>query len=122
VRNWVIEVPAGSLDDPAEDPAIRAREELLEEVGGECQAMLHLAEFYSSSAHINLFSHVFLATGVRLGQPKLEETELLQRLVLPAHEALAMARRGEINEGQSAYSVLLAEPHILALEKTGWRK
>jgi hypothetical protein len=59
---------------------------------------------------------------VRLGQSKLEETELLQRLVLPAPEALAMARRGEINEGQSAYAVLLAEPHILALEKNGWRK
>jgi ADP-ribose pyrophosphatase len=122
VRNWVIEVPAGSLDNPEEDPAVRAREELLEEVGGECQALVHLAEFYSSSAHINLFSHVFLATGVRLGQSKLEETELLQRLVLPAPEVLAMARRGEINEGQSAYAVLLAEPHILALEKNGWRK
>jgi ADP-ribose pyrophosphatase len=122
VRNWVIEVPAGSLDDPNEDPFVRAHEELLEEVGGTCQELIHLAEFYSSSAHINLFSHVFLAIGVGLGQQNLEETELLQRLVLPVHTALAMARQGEINEGQSAYSVLLAEPHILALEKTGWRK
>lgn len=122
VRDWAIEVPAGSLATPDEDPTSRARLELLEEVGGECQSLVHLARFYSSSAHINLHSHIFLATGVRLVQPpQLEETELLQRLVLPAREVLEMAHRGEINEGQSAYALLLAERPILALEQQGWK-
>src|SRR4051812_16110488 len=116
VRDWVLEVPAGSLENAEEDPAVRARHELKEEIGGECQELIHLARFYSSSAHITLSSEAYLATGVILGEMQLEETELLQRLILPASEVLAMARQGQISEGQSAYAILLAEPHILKLE------
>ncbi len=122
IRDWVLEVPAGSLESPDEDPALRARHELREEVGGDCQELIYLARFYSSSAHITLSCDVFLATGVTLGEQQLEETELLQRLVLPAREVLAMARRGEVAEGQSAYALLLAEPHILARENEQWVK
>jgi len=122
VRDWVLEVPAGSLETPAEDPAATARRELQEEVGGECQELIHLARFYSSSAHLNLDSEIFLATGVRLGKAQLEETELIQLLILPAREALKLAQQGQISEGQSAYALLLAAPHILAREKDDWVK
>ncbi len=122
VRDWVLEVPAGSLETPEEDPAIRARHELKEEVGGVCQELIYLARFYSSSAHITLSCEGFLATGVVLGEMQLEETELLQRVILPAHTVLSMARRGEISEGQSAYAILLAEPYILAMENDQWVK
>lgn len=122
VRDWVLEVPAGSLETPEEDPAIRARHELKEEVGGVCQELIYLARFYSSSAHITLSCEGFLATGVVLGEMQLEETELLQRVILPVHTVLSMARRGEISEGQSAYAILLAEPYILRMENDQWVK
>lgn len=125
VRDWVLEVPAGSLTDPTEDATVAARRELREEVGGVCEGeLLHLARFYSSSAHINLDSEIFLATEVRLEESlqQLEETELLQRVVLSAPEALALAHKGGISEGQSAYAVLLAEPYILARETENWVK
>ncbi len=121
VRDWVLEVPAGSLADPQENPAQAARRELAEEIGAECRELIHLTRFYSSSAHLNLYSHIYLATGVQLNQSqKLEETELIQRLILPVREVLAMAHRGDISEGQSAYAVLLAEPHILKQENDQW--
>lgn len=125
VRDWVLEVPAGSLASPDEDAIIAARRELLEEVGGVCEGeLLHLARFYSSSAHINLNSDIYLATDVRLEEnlQQLEETELLHRVMLPAHAALALAHKGGISEGQSAYAVLLAEPYILARESENWVK
>ena len=125
VRDWVLEVPAGSLANPAEEASVAARRELLEEVGGVCEGeMLSLAHFYSSSAHINLASQIFLATEVRLEEAlqQLEETELLQRVVLPAHQAIALAQQGGIAEGQSAYAMLLAAPYILAREKQTWLK
>lgn len=125
VRDWVLEVPAGSLGNTEEAAVTAARRELLEEVGGVCEGeMLHLARFYSSSAHINLNSDIFLATEVRLEEAlqQLEETELLQRVLLPAREALALAHKGEITEGQSAYALLLAEPYILARENENWVK
>lgn len=114
VRDWVLEVPAGSLATPDEDPALAARREVREEIGGDCQELIHLGRFYSSSAHINLYSHIYLAVGVELNrEQELEETELLHRLVMPAREVLDLARRAGISEGQSAYAVLLAEPRIL---------
>jgi ADP-ribose pyrophosphatase len=123
VRDWVLEVPAGSLQTPQEDPAVRARHELREEVGGECEELIYLSHFYSSSAHITLICEVFLAVGVRLEHaPMLEETELLQRLVLPARQVLQMARDGSISEGQSALAILLAEAQILARENERWVK
>jgi ADP-ribose pyrophosphatase len=122
VRDWVLEVPAGSLETTGEDPARRAYLELKQEVGGECRELIYLARFYSSSAHITLSCEAFLATGVTLGEMQLEETELLQRLILPADEVLSMARQGRISEGQSAYAILLAEPYILKMENTKWVK
>ncbi len=122
VRDWVLEVPAGSLNSPDEDPLVAAKRELREEVGGECQKLIHLARFYSSSAHINLSSDVYLAVGVMLGEQHLEETELLELVTLPARKGLALARSGGITEGQSAYAVLLAEEKILALENDAWVK
>lgn len=114
VRDWVLEVPAGSLSTPEEDPAQAARREVREEIGGDCLELMHLGRFYSSSAHINLYSHIFLAVGVELNrEQELEETELLHKLVLPAREVLNLAHRAGISEGQSAYAILLAEPFIL---------
>lgn len=114
IRDWVLEVPAGSLSTPDEDPALAARREVREEIGGDCQELIHLGRFYSSSAHINLYSHIFLAVGVELNrEQELEETELLHRLVMPARDVLDLAHRAGISEGQSAYAVLLAEPYIL---------
>ena len=89
VRDWVLEVPAGSLATSDEDPTLAARREVREEIGGEYSELIQLARFYSSSAHLNLYSYVFLAVGVQLSrEQELEETELLQRLVLPAREVL----------------------------------
>lgn len=123
VRDWVLEVPAGSLETSQEDPATRARHELREEVGGECSELLYLSRFYSSSAHITLVCEVFLAVGVRLEhQLQLEETELIQRMVFPARQVLQMARDGSISEGQSALAILLAETQILARENEQWVK
>ena len=49
VRDWTIEVPAGSVAD-GESSLEAARRELHEEVGGEAATWLHLTTFFSSSA------------------------------------------------------------------------
>jgi ADP-ribose pyrophosphatase len=110
VRAWCWEVPAGTIG--AEGVRASAARELSEEVGGAFSELLEIGAFYSSSAHLTLKAHVFLATGVTLGPTCHEETELIEIVTLPANEAFARARAGEINEGQSALALLLAEPHI----------
>jgi len=112
VRDWTLEVPAGSVDD-GEDALAAARRELDEEVGGRSDSWRHLASFYSSSAHLSLRSDAFLATGVTLSQPHPDEDERVVVARLPLADALARARAGGFVEGQTALALLLAEPHLV---------
>jgi len=109
VGEWLCEVPAGAVDGD-EDMETAARRELAEEIGGVAQEICYVGHFFAASSVSNLRINVFLATGVRIGQSAREATELIETRVVPAAEALAMARRGEIKDGQSALALLLCEP------------
>ena len=113
VRRWVWEVPAGAIGDEA--PIEAARRELAEEIGGHCRDLRPVGRFFSSSAHLTLEAHVFLAIDVELAQADREATELLDIVALPADEAFARARSGAIDEGQSALAILMAEPLVRAM-------
>ncbi|MGH2922346.1 MAG: TIGR04282 family arsenosugar biosynthesis glycosyltransferase [Gaiellaceae bacterium] len=113
VRDWTLEVPAGSVED-WETPLEAAERELAEEVGGRARDWHHLTTFYSSSAHLSLRSDAFLATGVLLGTPEPGEDEDVVVVPMPVDEALARAHAGEVVEGQSALALLLAAPHLNA--------
>lgn len=117
VRRWVWEVPAGAIGDEA--PVEAARRELAEEIGGRCRDLRPVGRFFSSSAHLTLEAHVFLATGVELAATAREATELLDIVALPADEAFARARSGAIDEGQSALAILMAEPLVRAAWSPG---
>jgi len=111
VRDWTLEVPAGSVED-GETPLAAAERELTEEVGGRARAWRRLTTFYSSSAHLSLRSDAFLATGVVLGTPQPGEDEEVTVVRLPLEEALGRARAGKLVEGQTALALLLAAPYL----------
>ena len=68
VGEHCLEVPAGGLssDASAEEAA---RRELEEEVGGTADALQYVGRFYASNGISNEIVHVYLATGVELGEP-----------------------------------------------------
>jgi rSAM/selenodomain-associated transferase 1 len=107
VRDWTLEVPAGSVEE-GETPLQAAERELAEEVGGRAREWRRLTTFYSSSAHLSLRSDVFLATGVVLGTPQPGEDENVVVVRMPVEAALARARAGEFVEGQTALALLLS--------------
>jgi uncharacterized protein len=111
VRDWTLEVPAGSVGD-GELPLEAARRELAEETGGRARSWRHLSTFYSSSAHVSLRSDAFLATGVTLAEPSPDEGEELQLVRTPVAQALAQARAGGFAEGQTALCILLAARYL----------
>jgi rSAM/selenodomain-associated transferase 1 len=111
VRDWTLEVPAGSVDD-GESTLEAAARELAEEAGGRARNWRHLSTFYSSSAHLSLRSDAFLATGVILEAPEPDEGEEVATVCVPLAEALARARAGGFAEGQTALSILLAAPYL----------
>lgn len=111
VRDWTLEVPAGSVHD-GESPQEAAARELAEETGGRARTWRHLTTFYSSSAHISLRSDAFLAASVEVGAAAPDADEHLELVRLPLAEALTRARAGGFAEGQTALAILLAAPHL----------
>ncbi len=107
VRDWTLEVPAGSVKD-GETALEAAERELREESGGRARSWTHLSTFFSSSAHLSLRSDAFLARGVELEESAPEAGEDITVVTLPLHEAAALARSGRLAEGQTALTVLLA--------------
>jgi ADP-ribose pyrophosphatase len=115
VGDWCYEVPAGGLP-PGLDPSARlgqseevARRELLEEVGGTAADVRFVGQFYTSNGISDEVAYVYLATGVELGASQREPTELMEVHLVPADEALRMAREGEISDGPSALALLWCE-------------
>lgn len=119
VDDWCYEVPAGGLI-PRLDQSERlaqseefARRELLEEVGGTAAELHFVGQFYTSNGISNEVAYVYLATGVELGKTDREPTELMEIRLVPAEEALRMARQGEISDGPSALALLWCEPLLV---------
>lgn len=111
IDTWCLELPAGGIHDRAGmDLADVARAELREELGATCRSIEPVSSFYSSTSRSDQQCHVFLARDVALTEAQtLEATERIERHPLPAGEALELARRGEMKDGQSALALLLCE-------------
>jgi rSAM/selenodomain-associated transferase 1 len=111
VRDWTLEVPAGTVDD-GEASLDAARRELAEEAGGTAREWMHLSTFYSSSAHISLRSDAYLATGVVLRAAQPDAGEEVTTVRMPLDEAVRRARAGAFAEGQTALALLLAAERL----------
>jgi len=116
VDAWSWEVPAGGLGTkPGVAPVQVVREELEEEIGGVAHGeILSLGTFYGAVGTSDAIGHFFLAWDVRLERkPHRECTEFMEVHVVPFLEALAMIRRHELKDAQSALALLLAAQHVL---------
>jgi 8-oxo-dGTP pyrophosphatase MutT (NUDIX family) len=101
-----IELPAGGMEPTDTDPCAAAGRELLEETG--CAGILTLvgdtrpnAGTHSNRTHIVLARHT-----AKVAEPKDDPTERIERLWVPAAEALRMALAGELTVGMQVASLL----------------
>jgi len=110
MKEWFWEVPAGYQKN-GQSPEEAAREELLEETGGTAGSWQSLGCFCPNGGFLRSFTHMFLATGVVLGQPAHEPEEQIEVHPTPIKQALEMVRNGTISSSQSALALLLYEKH-----------
>ncbi len=116
-REYVLEVPAGTLDIAGEDPIEAAHRELAEEAQHEAETLVLLTTFYNSAGWSTEKTHVYLADPVVSCAPpdgfqaEAEEADM-EVVLLPFDEVVGLARRGEIPDAKTALGVLLAAEHL----------
>src|SRR5690606_19544751 len=125
-RRVFLEVPAGKLDKPGEDPEAVARRELTEETGYTAETFHYLGRTYPCIGYSNEVIHLYLADGLeKVGEQALETGEHLEVTTLGFTEAVRMAQRGEILDAKSALALLMADAYLkdrkAELDAEKWR-
>ena len=103
------EVPAGKLDRPGEPPLEVARRELAEEVQLAAERWTPLGATYPAIGYSDETIHLFLAEGLSDAPDQADDDEFVEPFRVPLAQAVAMARRGEIEDAKSCVALLLAQ-------------
>jgi 8-oxo-dGTP pyrophosphatase MutT (NUDIX family) len=84
VEEFTLELPAGKLDHPDEEPLACARRELAEEVGRAAATWRDLGGFYTAPAILTEFIHCFMATDLTPAEAvTADEDELIEIVEWP---------------------------------------
>lgn len=99
------EVPAGVLE-PGETPESCARRELTEETGARAEHMDHLITIFTTPGFTDEKIHLFVATGLSVGEPRPMSDEFLEVEARPLSRVLEMIRDQEIVDAKSIVALL----------------
>ena len=108
---YLLELPAGTLNDQ-EPPEAGAARELEEELGLLAGKMEKLSEFFVSPGFCEEKMWLYLATDLTETAQRLEEDEMIEVVRLPIDRALQMITDGEIEDAKTIIGLMLAAPRI----------
>lgn len=111
IEKVIWEIPAGKLE-PGENPKECAIRELKEETGYEAQNLRLIHKFYTSAGFSNQKIYIYLATGLKPGENKLDDDESLEMYSISLDEAHSMIAKNEIEDAKTAIGILLAKELI----------
>lgn len=111
-RRTFLEVPAGKLDEPNEEPVEVAARELEEETGWRADQFESLGAAYPCIGYSNELIHVFAAYGLERGDQDLAEGEFVEVVDVDLHEAIAWARNGKIKDMKTITALVYAAAHV----------
>ncbi len=106
----LLEIPAGLLDSPGEEPMAAASRELEEEIGFLPHSLSHLFDLITSPGVVDEVISIYVADGLEAVSRKPEGIEERHAAVhrMPLSEALDLVRQGRIRDGKSVVGLLLA--------------
>lgn len=107
VGRVTLEFPAGSLSGD-EPPTDAARRELTEEVGVAADDLQPLGAFYQATSLTTVEAFVFLARGLRAGEPHREATEQMTVRAVPLGDVERLIGDGVIHDAVTIASYFLA--------------
>lgn len=105
-RRTFLEVPAGKIDHPDEDPADVATRELEEETGWRAERVEHVSSMYPCIGYSNEVIHVYAAHGLTRGQQDLAEGEFVEVVDMPFEKAVARAQAGTLRDMKTVTALL----------------
>jgi len=111
-RRTFLEVPAGKLDEPGENPEDVARRELEEETGVEAGRFEHVGSAYPCIGYSSEQIHIFTAHDLERGTQDLAEGEFVEVIEMEFEEALARARRGDLKDMKTVTALVYAAAHV----------
>lgn len=101
----LLELPAGKRDNN-EDPVEGAKRELKEETGATAEKIVSLGQLYPTVAYCDEIIWLYLATGLKFGEQKLDEDEFLSVTKIPLDVACEMVLKGEIKDSKTQVLIL----------------
>lgn len=108
VNDITIEIPAGKLDGPEEDPLAAAKRELLEETGITARQWIPMGFYYPSPAYTDEKILLYMAKDLHFGEQQLDEGEFLNVDFVPIQDLVDMVMAGQIIDGKTQLAILKA--------------
>jgi ADP-ribose pyrophosphatase len=105
-REFLLEVPAGKMEE-GEDALAAAKRELLEETGFKAKRWRKIIRYFASPGFLGEFMQVFIAEGLTLGDAQPEYDEQIEIEMMPLSRLLKMIDEGKIYDGKTLISVML---------------
>ena len=106
VKEELLELPAGKLEE-GEDPAATAARELEEETGYTADSLTKLTELLPTPAYCTERIYLYQAHGLTKGEQRLDRDEFLDVVALPLAEALEMVLAGNVPDAKTQAGILL---------------
>lgn len=113
VEEFTLELPAGKLDHPGEEPLECARRELAEEVGRAAARWRDLGGFYTAPAILTEFIHCFIATDLSPAEGEsADEDEMIEVVRWPLIDLATLI--GDVRDAKSLIGLLRLERELRA--------
>ena len=112
VKKNLLEIPAGSLDNLDESPAVCAQRELAEETGFQAKTLIKLFEGYLLPGYCNEYMYFFLAKDLFIAPLTPDEDEFIETIPTTFSQAQELLKNGEIIDAKTVLGIILADNYI----------
>jgi ADP-ribose pyrophosphatase len=110
-ERWLLEIPAGGVDDDDASPEAAALRELREETGFRAD-LTPLGGFFLACGYSDEYMHVFLAEHLVDDPLPGDEDEDVRLERVPLGEALALLDSGQIGDAKTVAALMLYQRHF----------